>query len=453
MSARDPRTPRPGTSLSSDWRFPTPTVRTLDNGLEVWVFDLPGQHVVAADLMQPIALDVEPRQLEGVGTLALRASDEGTRNHPAGEISELLEDGGAVYSGRAGHSFTASNLDVPLTRLDEALSLFAEIILEPAYAAEDISRHQALRVAELEQAMASGSGAAALALRKLRWSSVSRSSRPAGGAIETVQAITPADVQRFHAEQWGPQGSVLVLGGAFTADPMPLVERAFGAWQPTAAERVRASEDDFAPAAGAGTVHVVDRPDAVQIDLRLGGVAVDRRDPHWADLQVASVAIGGSFLSRLNRVIREELGYTYGIHLSASPQRHAGTWTISANIRTEVAADAIAKTLELLDVTRRPLTEAEVADAANQLIGISPLRNDTAEAIVGQASLLASAGFDAEQVNRHQQRLRQVTAESATAAAAAVLDATAAHLVVVGSAEQLEAPLRAAGFEVVPAEL
>ena len=452
-ATQGPRCPRPTTSLGGDWTFPTPRVEKLDNGLEVWLFHLPGQHVVALDLVQPIALDAEDPRVEGVGMLALRASDEGTINHPHGRVSQLLENVGAVYSGRTTHTVTASSLDVPATRFSDALPLFADIILRPDYAEDDIERHRALRMAEIEQTLASGSGSASMALRKVRWQEGSRNARPAGGTPATVAAITRADVLDFHERQWGPQGSVLVLGGDFAQDPMPLVASEFGGWLPAADAHAASSEAAFAGPGDASTVHLVHRPDAVQIDLRLGGIGIDRRDPEWASLQAASVAIGGSFLSRLNRVIREERGYTYGIHLASVPQREAGTWTVNANIRTEVAAEALTATLALLDVTTKPLTEEEITDATNQLVGLSPLRNDTAEAIVGQASSLAAAGMDAEQVNRHRDALRQVTAESASAAAGRILAGGRGHLVVVGNADQLNGPLEAAGFEVSAMEL
>lgn len=447
----DARTPRPDITQDTPWSFPTPRVTHLDNGLQVWVFDLPGQHVVALDLVQPIALDAEAPEREGVGMLTLRTSDEGTLEHPGPAIAAALESVGAAFSGHAGHSATTASLDVPATRLDHALPLFAEIVQRPAFDADDVARHQALRQAEIAQSLASGAGCAALALRRLRWDETSRSARPAGGRSASVAAVTPDDVTAFHRDQWGPEGSVLVVGGDFPSDPMARLDELFGTWRPAAQERATASEDRFA--APSGVVHLVHRPEAVQIDLRIGGQGLDRHDPRWPALQVASLAIGGSFMSRLNKVLREERGYTYGIHLAASPQRRSGTWTVSASIRTDVAADALGETLRLLDVGADPLTEREVDDAITQIVGVSPLRNDTAEAIVGQASALAAAGFDADQVNRHRERVRAVNAEQASDAAAQVLAPATGHVVVVGNADALLEPLRRAGHTVELLEL
>lgn len=452
-AARSPRVARPAVVHGSDWRFPLPHVTTLDNGLEVWAYHLPGQHVAAMDLVQPIALDAENATIEGVANLALRVSDEGTVAHPDGRISELLENVGAAYDGRITHATTVSSLDVPMTRFAAALPLFAEIIATPVISTDDVARHQSLRVAEIEQALVNGSQSATMAVRALRWAAGSRASRLVGGTRETVSAITAEDVRQFHAEHWGPEGSILVVAGDFTHDPIKHLNQTLGTWQATTSPRQASSQDQFAEQPSTRTVTLLHRPQSVQIDLRIAGIGVDRRDPDWAPLQVASVAVGGSFLSRLNKVIREELGYTYGINLSAQPQKVGGTWTVSANIRTDVAVPAIDETLRLLDLSTTPLEDAEVADAVNQIVGVAPLHYDTAEAIVGQASALAAAGVTPDQVNLHHDALRRVTAETATAAHQRLVGNGHGHVVVVGDADQLTGPLEAAGYTVRTLEL
>ena len=452
-AVRSPRVARPDVVHGADWRFPLPRVETLDNGMQVWVYHLPGQHVAAMDLVQPIALDTEGPDVEGVANLALRVSDEGTAAHPDGRISELLENVGAAYDGRITHATTVSSLDVPMTRFASALPLFAEIVSTPAISTEDVARHQSLRVAELEQALVNGAQSANLAVRALRWATGSRASRPVGGTRETVSAITAEDVRQFHSQHWGPADSVLVVAGDFASDPIDLLNQTLGAWQTSTQPRVTSSQDQFAEQPSTRVVTLLHRPGAVQIDLRVAGRGVDRHDPDWAPLQVASVAVGGSFLSRLNKVIREELGYTYGINLTAQPQRVGGTWTVSANIRTDVAVPALDQTLRLLDLTTAPLDEAEVADAVNQIVGVAPLHYDTAEAIVGQASALAAAGVGPDQVNLHHDALRRVTAQGATAAHQRLIGNGRGHVVVVGDAEQLTGPLEAAGYQVRMLEL
>ena len=71
---------------------------------------------------------------------------------------------------------------------------------------------------------------------------------------------------------------------------------------------------------GWASCRVVDRPGAPQTELRIGHVGTSRRVDDYHALSVMNALLGGLFNSRLNRLLREEQGYTYGIN---SVFRHA----------------------------------------------------------------------------------------------------------------------------------
>ena len=103
---------------------------------------------------------------------------------------------------------------------------------------------------------------------------------------------------------------------------------------------------------------LVDRPGAVQADIRYGAFGIDRRDPRWSAITVASYAMGGAFLSRLNAVLREDKGYTYGVRMAFSPLRQGGSFAVQGSFRTEVVADALQITRDLIDIGPSPFTGA-----------------------------------------------------------------------------------------------
>ena len=323
--ARAPRTARPAVATHGDWRFPTPTQFQLDNGLQVDAFQLPGQHVIAADLTIGTPLDQELATVEGVATMVLRTSDEGTHNHPGAQLNEVLEGCGAVYGGSVGYQTTACTLDVPSTRLAQALPLLAEVVSQPQLAVIDVARHKELRLAQIQQATANGPALAARAMRQVEYDASLRRSRATGGGIQTVPQISAADAAMFHQQWWGAQNARLTIAGDLGPDITALIQDCFSGWQ-QASRTATAWTDPATRPIRRRVVHLVDRPGAVQVDLRISGIGLDRLDPGWPALQVAAVAMGGSFLSRLNRRLREELGYTYGISMGASPLRTSGRW-------------------------------------------------------------------------------------------------------------------------------
>lgn len=434
---------RPSVADPKPWSFPTAVEHRLDNGMRVIVDQLPGQKVISAALVLDVPLTTEPRETEGVATVASRCLDEGTDAHPGQSFAEALEAEGAGFGVEVGLSGLQLVLDVPASRLDRALPLFAEVARTPTLDSSDVDRHVQLRLAEIDQARANSAQLASLAFRSSMFTADSRASRMNGGEPETVAAVTTDAVRAFFRDQIDPSRATLVIGGDFGTEPLAVIRAAFGDWtsadtSPTATHRP--------PAPAPHRAVIIDRPGSVQADVRFGGHGIDRHDPRWASATVASYAMGGAFLSRLNKVLREERGYTYGVSLGLSPMRSGGTFAVQGSFRTEVAADAVAEARALLDVSAQPFTAEEVLDAQRYFIGVSPLRYATADGVVDQRASQLLFGLPADYVDGNLAALRAVTAQSATAAYTEIVRVQDMTLVIVGDAATLADPLRAAGF-------
>lgn len=434
--------PRPPVAASGAWTFPVAERARLDNGIEVLVYRLPGQHVVAAGLSLDLPLTAEPPALEGVAALTVRALDEGTQAHPGQEFAKAVERAGAEFSGSVGHSGTRLFVDVPAARLDVALGLLGEALATPQLTDADVDRHRRIRLAQVTQQLAQSAERADHALRRTLIPDADRASRMTDGEPPTLAHITGDDVRAFHATHYGPAGATLVLAGDFRGDPLAGATRALGDWRPD-----QAPVRHEVPGARTPQAHLVDRPGSVQADVRLGWNTVDRRDPRWFDLQVGSRAVGGSFLSRLNRVLREEKGYTYGVHLANAPMRDGGISMVSGSFRNEVVGETLELLPILLDVANEPLSPAEIADARTYLTDVLPLQYASAFGVCNGVMALAAAGLGPEFVDATRAGYARVTAATATAAVADLVRPHAASLVVVGDADVLAADVRAAGWD------
>jgi zinc protease len=434
--------PRPRIAPAAVWAFPAPTRARLSNGIEVMIFDLPGQHVISTHLVLDSPLNAERRDIEGVATICARTLDEGTLRHNGEEFAELLETEGAGFGVDLSLSGVQIILDVPASHLDRALELFAEAAMEPSLADRDVNRHVQLRLAEIEQAQANSSQAASIAFRAAVFEETKRASRMNGGEPETVSQVTQDVVEAFHRDHFGPTGATLVIAGDFVEDPVDVAERCLGSWRNEHQRRIVAEE----PTPAHARAMLIDRPGAVQADIRYGSFGIDRLDPRWAPISIASYAMGGAFLSRLNAVLREEKGYTYGVRMNFSPLRTGGSFAVQGSFRTEVLVDALAITREMIKVDGVPFTNQEVTDAIAFFTGVSPLRYATADGVADQAATQCLAGLPDDYVDRSLAQLRSVTPEAATEAYRSVVHPEDLTLVVVGDAERLAEPLRASGF-------
>ncbi len=435
--------PHPAVDPPGPWAFPTPTTTTLANGMEVIVYQLPGQHVIATHLVLDTPLNAEARELEGVATICARTLDEGTVLHGGDEFAELLETEGAAFGMDVSLSGLQAVLDVPVTRLERALELFAEAVVQPALAEDDVNRHVQLRLAQIEQALANPAQAASIAFRRTIFDPESRASRMSAGEPETVAQVTGEDVHAFHRRHFGPTGAKLVMAGDFADDPVRLAEQAFAGWRNPEQRSHRIEAATPAPRRSV----IMDRPGAVQADIRLGGFGIDRTDPRWADISVASYAMGGGFLSRLNAVLREEKGYTYGVRMSFTPMTVGGSFAVQGSFRTDVVGEALSLTRSLLSVRDKPFTAQEVHDAVAFFVGVSPLRYATADGVADQAATQLLGKLGSDYVSQSLAALRAVTPESATSAYLSLVEPDDLTLVVVGDASALAQPVGHAGFD------
>jgi predicted Zn-dependent peptidase len=429
--------PRPDAHLTTGWHFPAPHVDRLDNGLTLWSYELPGQHVASAALVLDLPLTAEPAAREGVATLCARGLDEGTQAHLGPEYAAALEDLGAQYSGWASTSASIGLLEVPAQWFVPGLALFAEAVTGPEFSAPEVSRLIAQRQAELDQLRAGAGRLAGWLLRSTVLDPSHRAARLVGGSHATVAALTSADLHAFHAAHYAPGAATLIVAGDLTpAAARAAAEAAFGAWdnQPQAAPHEPARP---APPAR----RLIHRPGAVQADIRLGTWGLDRLNPRWAAFQVAATIMGGGFSSRLNQVLREERGWTYDVSITPHSLRQGGWISLGTSTQTATAAPLIEEALDILDLGEGGFSAAEVHDAIGYLVGIAPLSFATADAVVGHAAGLAGHGLGHEAADTALQAIAAVSPDEAEAAWRQLIDPADLSVVVLGDADTLAGAL------------
>jgi zinc protease len=145
--------------------------------------------------------------------------------------------------------------------------------------------------------------------------------------------------------------------------------------------------------------------------------------------------------------LREAKGYTYGAGAGFDLRRGAGPFAARAAVNTEVTVPAVQDTLAELERMRaEPVTADELAAARDFLVGVFPLRFETAGAVVGALSGLAVHGLPIEELVEYRQRIEAVDIAAVHAAAQAHLHVDSAAIVLVGDVDAFGSDLEAAGL-------
>ncbi|MER6132384.1 pitrilysin family protein [Streptomyces sp. NPDC001815] len=443
--------PQPQAGEARPWAFPAPERGALGNGLTVLRCHRPGQQVVAVEILLAAPLEAEPKGLDGIATIMARAFSEGTDKHSAEEFAAELERCGATLDAHADHPGVRLSLEVPVSRLPKALGLLADALRAPAFDDGEIERLVRNRLDEIPHETANPARRAAKELSRQLFPATSRMSRPRQGSEETVTAIDSAAVRAFYEKHVRPATATAVVVGDLTGvDLDALLADTLGAWTGSQAE---ARPVPPVTADDTGRVIIVDRPGAVQTQLLIGRVGADRHDRVWPAQVLGTYCLGGTLTSRLDRVLREEKGYTYGVRAFGQVLRSAPDGTgismlaISGSVdtpNTGPALDDLWKVLRTL--AAEGLTDAERDVAVQNLVGVAPLKYETAGAVAGTlADQVEQHLPDDFQATLYQQLAATGTVE-ATAAAVNAFPVDRLVTVLVGDAAQIEEPVRALGI-------
>ncbi|MFE7119135.1 M16 family metallopeptidase [Streptomyces sp. NPDC057654] len=448
--------PQPKPGDPTPWAFPAPERDQLPNGLTLLHCHRPGQQVVAVEINLEAPLEAEPAGLDGVATIMARALSEGTDKHSAEEFAAELERCGATLDAHADHPGVRVSLEVPASRLPKALALLADALRAPAFADSEIERIVGNRLDEIPHELANPARRAAMALSKQLFPAGARMSRPRQGTEDTVRNIDAASVRAFYEAHVRPATATAVVVGDFTGvDLAEALADTLGTWTGGTAEPYPVTP---ITADDTGRVVIVDRPGAVQTQLLIGRIGPDRHDRVWPAQVLGAYCLGGTLTSRLDRVLREEKGYTYGVRSYAQVLRSseptalqgstgASLLAISGSVDTESTGPALADLWTVLrTLAAEGLTDAERDIAVQNLVGVAPLKYETAAAV---------AGTLADQVEQHlpddfqaqlYARLAETGTVEATAAAVSAFPADRLVTVLVGDAAQIQEPVTALGI-------
>jgi predicted Zn-dependent peptidase len=322
--------------------------------------------------------------------MTARLLDEGTAQHGPEEFAELMERHGMLLGAGVSDGGLLVDVDVPQAHLATAAGLVAQALSEPAFPDGEVRRIVRNRLAEIEQERASAAHRAMRELSRTLWDPADRAATPAAGTAESVGALTRDDVVSFHRQRVGPAGACVVVAGDLAGTgALDVVAGSLGRW----------TNDDHEPApspvppqpsAERRRVVVVDRPGAVQTEIAVGCPGPDRSTSHgWAPYPVLAFVVGGSPTARVDAVLREEKGYTYGIRTSFRPRVAGGSFVAQGSVRSEVTAEATQLLLGILDGARDGFTDSELRAGTDFVARTAPGRYATADAIADESAALA----------------------------------------------------------------
>jgi zinc protease len=444
VSAQAPdRTMPPRVGPPPALRLPAIQKRQLSNGLPVWMVELHEVPVAQINLIAFSGSAADPAGKFAVTSLTTAMLEEGAGSRSALQIADAIDFLGADLVTGSTYDASAVRLHVPVARVSDALAIMADVALRPTFPQEELARLKRQRLTMLLQARDDPATIAAQAFPRILYGRMHRYGTSTMGMADTIQSLTASDLRDQYAVTFRPNGSTLLVVGDVVPDKVvPLLESNFGSWRSDAPARPPVSLPPV-NSPSSREVYLIDKPDAAQSEIRIGGIGAPRSTPDYFPIQVMNTILGGAFSSRLNMNLREQHGYAYGASSAFDMRTAAGPFVAAAAVQTDKTAQALKEFFNELNGISQRVPEEELSRAKNYVSLRFPSGFESTGDISRRLEELLIYGLPEDYFSKYVQNIEAVTSADVQRVAQKYIQPNRALVVVVGDRKTIEPGIRA----------
>ena len=414
----------------------SPSRSVLANGLVVVTSEQKALPMVTVSLLVEAGSRFDPAERAGLANLAARLLTYGTTNRTALEIGDALDFLGASLSTGCDEEAATVSLTLLKKDLDTGLHLLAEILTESSFPAEEIERQKQAVIAAIRAGDEQPGHVAEVKFMEALFPK-SPYGRPVEGTADSVRRADRAGLVEFYQKFYRPNRAVLaVVGDVSEREIVEELGRVFQPWQKGGTP----AEPPPKPVPGPPAFVKVNK-DLTQANIIIGHEGVTRSHPDYYAIQMMNYILGGGgFSSHMTDSIRNERGLAYSVYSDFEPQKYAGSFQVVMQTRNDGAGEAIRLAIaEIRRIQEQGVTEEELKDAQDYLIGSFPLRFDTNRKVANFLAQVEFFDLGLDYPDRYPDIIRKVSRDDVLRVAKAYLHPE--RLIVVVVADQTKAGL------------
>lgn len=407
------------------------------NGMILLIQDQPTLPIITVNVLVKAGAVHDPDAKAGLAYMVAGMLDEGTKTRSATQIAQEIEFIGGEFSAQGKNDFATATLRVLKKDADRGFTLLADILMNPAFAEQEVMRLRSELLGELQGEKDDPGIVAGKAFDEIVFKGHPYR-RPTNGDEKTVAKITRQDLVAFHDKFYRPNRTIMaIVGDIREFEALQLISKHFGKW---AAKEVAIPAFPAPVPLQKSVLRLIDK-DLTQATVALGHVGIDRRNPDFYAVSVMNYILGGGgFSSRLVNRIRDEQGLAYDVDSGFQANVMPGPFTVTLQTRNEAANKAIASVFqEVKRIRTEPVSDQELADAKAYLTGSFPLRLDTTGKLAGLLTVVELHGLGLSYFQDYPKAINAVTKDDVLRVAHKYLNPDLYALVVV--AKQAEAKI------------
>ena len=378
----------------------------LDNGVPVYAVDAGVEELLQIELVFCAGNSFEKQNMVASATNSLLKNGTSTRS--AFEINDHFEYYGSYCNRACYHETAVLSLHTLNKHLSKLLPVMQDMITNSVFTEEEINIYKQNNKQRLLVSLKKCDFVAG----QLIDAHLYGEDHPYGKytKAENIDALTREAMVKFFNEYYLNGRCIIFVAGKLPGDLFQQLNENFGklALRPALEFNVASVANPSAEK----KLHLNNDPNAVQAAIRIARQFPNRHHPDFMKVMVLNSLFGGFFGSRLMSNIREEKGYTYGIHSYLQNHIQQSAWMISTEVGKDVCQPAIEEIYKEMRILHDELVDdEELLLVKNYMLGTILGDLDGPFHIIGRWKNLILNNLDVTYFNKSVETIKNITAE------------------------------------------
>jgi zinc protease len=393
----------------------------------------------------PIGHRYEPKS--GLAVLLTSLMEESTQKHSAEEIGNILERLGSDVSFYANDNEIGMYISSLKQNLDSTLKIAEEMLFMPKFDQEDFDLVKKEQLDAITNSLTQATAIASNVYAKLLYGEGSNLSISANGNTETVSSITLDDVKAYY-KNFSGFNSILAVSGDI--DQLNALKKLNFLNKLQSVSTMHLAKYKL-PEIDKTRIYFVDKKGAPQSEIRVGNLslAYDATEEFFKS-NIMNYSFAGAFNSRINFILREVKGFTYGARGGFGGNKFIGPYTISAGVKANTTDSSVVIIMdELKKYNEGGITNEELEFTKNAMAQADALKYESPQQKSGFVKRILDYNLDKTYVAKQGEIIKTITKTEIDALAKKNLPYNNMVILVVGDKASNFEKLSKLGYEMV----
>lgn len=348
----------------------------------------------------------------GIAGLTIDGLKTGIKDYDKQALEDLFDFHGASLSSDINPDAANLSLSLAAKDLKILLPVFLELLQNPQFPEQETSKMMSLHLQKLERSLEQPKGIVHRYFYKALFGDHAYGN-PVEGNKQSIANIKASDLKAFHQKHYQANQIAISLVGDFDAKKLKRsLSKKLKNWKnkPIAESNAYSIPDsklrNRANNTSGNTIIVVNKDDARETNIRIGGKGITRSNPDYVELSVLNTIIGGRFTSWLMSSLRTDAGLTYSVSSRFRPLKQDGAFYIA----TFTDNDTTFETVDLALKVYQQLLDGEIdqetlSSAQNYVVGLFPPRFEKTSDLSAFLGDMFIYEFDESYVNTFEEKV------------------------------------------------